>query len=218
MLRKPEKPYTLVLLPDEKANTDLDGYANGMNEVLIEGQLAAVEVVGSLVGKAYHWLLDAQGNVITTTSLLPDDQVTEAHDVNDDGVIVGGGGIGGAMLPLVWLSLDDEPLELPVPEGFTGIAVNINNHGMVVGLLEDAANSTEMVVVWQLTEGGAGPTVGPLILSETSTVRPALDLNDAGQVVATVWSQGTIQGQRWSVSWDGVQLTAGAGGSYGNHD
>ena len=186
----------------------MDGYANAMNEVLIEGQLAAVEVVGSLAGNAYHWLLDVQGNVVTTTPLLPNDQVTEAHDINDDGVIVGGGGIGGAMLPLAWLSLDDEPMELPVPEGVTGIAVNINNNGMVVGLLEDAANSTEMVVVWQLTEGGTGPTVGPLILSETSTVLPAPDLNDAGQVVATVRSGGTFQGQRWSVNWDGVQLTA----------
>ena len=85
-----------MLLPSVDDNTDLDGYANGMNEMLIDDQLAAVEVVGSLGGSAYHWLLDVQGNVMMTTSLLPTGQATEAHDINDDGVIVGGGDIDGA--------------------------------------------------------------------------------------------------------------------------
>jgi uncharacterized membrane protein len=204
---KPSKPYTLVLLPSVDDNTDLDGYANGMNEILIDDQLAAVEIVGSLGGSAYHWLLDVQGNVIMTTSLLPTGQATEAHDINDDGVIVGGGDIDGAQLPLAWLSLDDAPMELPVPEGITGTAVNVNNYGMVVGVLEDAATSTKIAVVWQLTEGENGPTfVDPVILAQVSSVREP-DLNDAGQVVAVVRSGGTFQGQRWSVTWDGAELT-----------
>jgi uncharacterized membrane protein len=208
LAKKPVKPYTLVLLPDAEGDTELDGYANAMNELLIEGQLEAVEVVGSLAGHAHHWWLNLEGDVVTTTPLLPTDQVTEARDINDDGVIVGSGDIDGAILPLVWLSLDDEPMGLSVPEGVTGIAVNINNNGMVIGLLKDTATSTEMLAVWQLTEGGTGPTAGPFILSTASTILPTPDLNDAGEVVARVRSGGTFQGQRWSVSWDGEQLTA----------
>ena len=205
---KPSKPYTLVQLPDAEGSTELDGYTHGMNEVLIDGQLGAVEVVASLAGHAYHWGLDAQGNVMMTTPLLPTDQITEAHDVNDQGIVVGGGFFDGAMLPLAWLSLDDEPMGLSVPAGATGIAVNINNQGMVIGLLKDTVTSTEMLAVWQLTEGGGGPTAGPFILSEASSIFPTPDLNDVGQVVARVRSGGTFQGQRWRVSWNGIQLTA----------
>ena len=205
---KPSKPYTLVLLPDAEGNTELDGCASAMNEVLIDGQLEGVEVVGRLAGNAYHWLMNVQGAVVMATPLPSAYPLTAAHDINDDGTIVGAGGIDGAILPLVWLSLDGMPIELPVPAGVTGIAANINNNGMVVGLLEDVETSTEIAVVWQLTEGGTGPTAGPLLLSEVSTVLPAPDLNDAGQVVARVRSGGTFQGQCWSVNWDGVQLTA----------
>jgi hypothetical protein len=34
-------------------------------------------------------------------------------------------------------------------------------------------------------------------------------VNDAGQVVASVWIGETYQGQRWSVSWDGAELSEG---------
>ena len=110
-------------------------------------------------------------------------------------------------------------MELPVPEGITGIAVNVNNYGMVVGVLEDAATSTKIAVVWQLTEGENGPTfVDPVILAQVSSVREP-DLNDAGQVVAVVRSGGTFQGQRWSVTWDGAAAhPLGTGDSHGDDD
>jgi hypothetical protein len=213
LAKKPAKPdeggdYTLVLLPDSQGDTSSNGYVAGMNEVVIDGQLEAVELVGSIADNAYHWLLDAQGNVVLATPLALPGQVAEAHDINDDGIVAGGKYIDGVMLPLVWLSLEDEPTELPVPNGVTGTAIKVNNCGMVLGLLEDAVNLTEMLVVWQLTEGGTGPTAGPLILSETSTIGPSPDLNDAGQVVARVRVGGTYRGQRWSVSWNDGLLTA----------
>ena len=222
---KPSKLYTLVQLPDAEGSTELDGYAHGMNEVLIDGQLKTVEVVGSLAGHAYHWGLDAQGNVMMTTPLLPTDQITEAHDVNDQGIVVGGGFFDGAMLPLAWLSLGDEPIALPIPAGLTGIAVNINDNGMVVGLLEkenleEPDLYTQLAVAWQLTEDEIGPTfVGPVLLSEASTILPTPDLNDAGQVVATVKVGGTFQGQRLerALGWRAADRLA-TGGSYGDHD
>jgi hypothetical protein len=113
------------------------------------------------------------------------------------------------MRPLVWSSLDDkEPKELPVPTAVTDIteiAVNINNAGMVVGLLWGKKNSTitKMIVVWQLIEGD--PTlVEPLILAEATDSVRVPDLNDAGEVVGSV----SYEGQRWSVTCEGLQLTA----------
>ena len=217
--KKPEKPpgggggdigsggYARVLLSDEQGNTGIAGTANELREVVSNGALSGVEVVGALSGKAYYWLLDSAGNVIMATPLPapPAPDLSAAMDLNAAGVVVGSRGVLADVRPVYWPSLSSAPVDLPVPAGLTGNAVNINENGMIVGELDDPINETELAAVWQLTGDPANPVAGPLLLTEATTVWvPAI--NDAGTVVVT----SAFQGLRWEVNWDGTSLTASA--------
>ena len=218
---KPDKPgggggkpgtagYTLVALPDELGGTDLNGYAEGLQEVRDEsGELVGVEVVGMLGGRAHHWQVDASGAIVGTSELPlpagadPETTFSTAQDINQGGLVVGCARPSGALRPLVWLdplNPDSTPIELPVPSGFAGSAraININNHGLVVGWLR-ASDGIEYVVAWGIKPDGT--VVGPEVIGLGDAGAP--DVNDAGTVVATV----NHQAQRWQVDWNGETLS-----------
>lgn len=210
--------YILVPLSDDNGNYEVASYATGANEVWIDGEFSGLAVVGNVVGSnAYYWMLNAGGSVVETTALpMPVNSavgdIAAAHDINDQGMIVGGGGsfIPLVLRPLFWLDNDTPPVELPIPDDHTGVAVDINNNGMIVGQLKNL-DSTQLAVVWQytgtITDDETGQDIptfaGPLELAEETTVW-APRLNDAGTVVVT----SAYEGLRWDVTWDGTDLTA----------
>ena len=220
--KKPPNPpggggYTLVPLSDDTGDYEVASYASGANEVWIDGEFSGLEVVGNVVGSsAYCWALDAGGTVVQTTALpMPANSeagdIAAAHDINDQGMIVGAGGSFSPLVlrPLFWLD-KLPPVNSPILAGHTGVAVDVNNNGMIVGQLNKPADSTQLAVVWQytgtITDEDTGQDVptfaGPLVLAEETTVW-APRLNDAGTVVATV----NYQAHRWQIDWDGQTLS-----------
>ncbi len=209
--------YTLVPLPDASGNTGINGYAEGLNEMRdSNGALLGVEIVGSLGGRAHYWQLDATGAVLDAVQLpLPigaDPALsTDAFDINNDGLIIGVAGVWPVMRPVVWPNPSSEPLELTLPVGFegSGYGVNVNNNGLAVGWLS-GTDGTKSIVAWGINLDWT--IIGPVFIGQVDqewAPHWAPDINDAGQVVVTTgsYAQGDLQGCRWQVDWNGVDLT-----------
>ena len=224
---KPPKPggngsganYRLIQLPDASGSVNLNGYALDISNQKVIG--------GAIQGRAYCWQLDGQGNIAEIVPLAwPSDERidrTEAWAVNEIGTVVGYGGQWfQSAIPLVWLDplvANVAPLELPLlstdaegnPFIGTGIATDVNRHGMITGWLRDAdPNGYDYVVVWKVNLDSldalfgtveAGPQViatgqrysiavtnpdgSPGLVEKQSGIRAPF-INDNGNVVATV--------------------------------
>jgi hypothetical protein len=208
--------YTLIALPDSVSGAaDQISFAHGLHELRDgTGELTGIEIVGKSADRGHYWALDISGTVLAAEALShpasadPETAFTDARDVNDDGIIVG---LGGTLIDgmredvraLAWPDFLSAPIELPLPAGFVGEAqaFNINNHGLVVGVVYGP--DLESAVVWGLA--GDGMIVGPIILGPNGSW--GADVNDAGTVVG---SDSNYQAYRWQVSWDGTNLSAWA--------
>lgn len=210
--KKPPKPsgsadYSLVVLPDS-AGVHSAGSAAGLSELRsASGSLLGIEVVGAVYssGQAYYWLLDDSANVLSAQPFLDplgaasENFFTDAQDINTGGVVVGFGGTYPDYEALVWSTVTSLPRKLPLPEyADSGLAYNINNHGLIVGELR--SGDASYLAVWRIKSDGT--FAGPAVLAD-DLVRDDPDVNDQGVVVATT-SSGACS---WNVSWNGTSLS-----------
>jgi hypothetical protein len=164
------------------------------------------EVVGRIdPGIARYWLLDADGETVFFADLAGNGS-KGARAINRDGVIVGWDiGADGAR-PVVWQDFVAPPLELPVPDGFTGgaSAHDINDNLLVVGYLTPD-NGVASVVAWQLDIVNGFLVTRDTIVVATGDELGTVSLNNNGFLAAAV----DYHAWRWQVIWNPELGTAG---------
>lgn len=205
-------PYRVVELPHGAAGTDLS-----MNQ--LDPDSATTEVVGKGTdGRAHYWMLqDSPSDPVILDfplSLPSGAAVSNAADINDEGLIVGLALLDdapGAVRPIFWPDAFSDPVLLPVPDGFDGraYAIAVNNSGIVVGYLAHPDGGLEFAA-WQILEDefglhGSSPAHTPW------QGWVGFDINDAGWVAATSTSSGVQQAQRFRLVWNGSDFTLTAG-------
>ena len=131
------------------------------------GASAAVAIVGSSTvnSGARHaavWTMSAGGWAVQTLGTLPDDTFSVAHDVNDDGIVVGlsGRGTGEVASGFLWTAATGMSL-LPGLGGELTNALAIGSSGDVAGLSTDAGG-TSHAVRWRSSAGWAVEDLGTL--------------------------------------------------------
>ena len=64
-----------------------------------------------------YWQLDTTGTIITAAPLpqLPGPELSVAHDINENGVVIGTGGVSPNIRPIYWPGLTSNPVDLPIP-------------------------------------------------------------------------------------------------------
>jgi hypothetical protein len=121
-------------------------------------QLATMDPTGRyVIGNSYRQTSGADGSVSVGVVLWDDGRPIapptlrgniEAHDVNADGVVVGGGGAGPATDAYPWVYRDGQKSRLPTPDGYDSAEARaINAAGDVVGVLAES-DGRQTMVVW----------------------------------------------------------------------
>lgn len=205
-------PYRLVELPHGAAGTDLS-----MNQ--LDPDSATTEVVGKGTdGRAHYWMLQdslTDPVILDFPLALPSGAaVSNAADINDEGLIVGLALLdAGSVRPVFWADAFSDPVLLPVPDGFDGraYATAVNNSGIVVGYLAHTDGGLEFAA-WQILEDEFG------LYGSSPAHTPwqgwvGFDVNDAGWVAATSTSSGGQQAQRFRLVWNGTDFTLSGGGN-----
>ncbi len=116
------------------------GELRRLKSATLGGEARGINSGGTVVGRQQY---EIEAGFITRPAVWRDGEPTNlpgllfgdegvARDINDDGVIVGG--VGTPVIGARWV--DDEPEELPVPEGATGFAPwRISNDGTIFGVV-----------------------------------------------------------------------------------
>ena len=140
--------------------------AHGINNGTAGNPAAVAVVGGSTVNSgATHaavWTMSAGGWAVQTLGTLPDDTFSVAHDVNDDGIVVGlsARGAGEVASGFLWTAATGMSL-LPGLGGELTYALAISNGGDVAGLSTDASG-TRHAVRWRSSSGWAIEDLGTL--------------------------------------------------------
>ena len=131
------------------------------------GDPATVAVVGSstVSSGASHaavWTMSASGWAVQTLGTLPGDTFSSAHDVNDDGVIVGlsGRGTGEIASGFLWTAATGMS-PLAGLGGQLTYALAVNNSGDVTGLSTNPSG-TRHAVRWRAAAGWTVEDLGTL--------------------------------------------------------
>lgn len=145
--------------------------ANGMNA---SGHIVGLAQEGppNLWGHAVVWLADS---FQTDLGFMGGGHYSEAYGINDLGAVVGVASVANTnQHAFLWQGGSFTDLSTWSGGGAASIAYAINNHGAIVGLNSSVAS------IWS---GGA---VHPLPMPPgISAFTPALDINDAGDIIAT---------------------------------
>jgi uncharacterized membrane protein len=116
------------------------GELRRLKSATLGGEARAINADGVVVGRQQY---EVDGGYITRATVWRNGEPTNlpgllfgdegsARDINDDGVIVGG--VGTPVIGARWI--DDEPEELPTPDGSAGFAPwRINNEGTIFGVV-----------------------------------------------------------------------------------
>jgi probable HAF family extracellular repeat protein len=141
-------------------------HAQGINNG-IAGNPAGVAIVGgstvsSGASHAAVWTMSAGRWAVQTLGTLPGDTFSSAHDVNDDGMIVGlsGRGSGAVASAFRWTAPAGMSL-LPGLGGELTYGLAVNNNGDVAGLSTDPAG-VRHAVRWRSAAGWAVEDLGTL--------------------------------------------------------
>jgi len=128
------------------------------------GSPAAVAVVGSMVSagenRAARWIMSAAGWTAQSLGTLPGDSFSNAHDVNDDGAIVGVSGDASVTSGFLWTAAVGMS-RLPGLGGTTTGAFAVNNNGDVAGLSTDPSG-VRHAVRWRARAAWAVEDLGTL--------------------------------------------------------
>jgi uncharacterized membrane protein len=127
------------------------GELRRLKSATLGGEARSINSSGVVVGRQQY---EQDGGYITRPTVWRDGEPTNlpgllfgdegsARDVNDDGVIVGG--VGTPVIGARWT--DDEPEELPVPDGVSSFAPwRISNQGTIFGVLvPESSDDARMV-------------------------------------------------------------------------
>lgn len=132
--------HVIVWVDRQPKIVDIPGDDQAINDINTAGVAVGLSFVGN--GPA-AWLY-RDGKV----SRLPGGDGAEAYAINDANVAVG----SRDRRPIVWRSLDQPPIELPLPDGATnGEARDIDEDGTIVGYIE--VNNSERPYVWTSSGG-----------------------------------------------------------------
>ncbi len=167
----------------------VEGSANDINE---NG-----EVVGSSDGQPFYWQV-TNGEPVSVVGVplsLGSSGATGgyARAVNDNGAICGA--VSNADLTIQASVLWQSAGEAPIALSSGAVAMDVNNHGIVVGAV--ASNAA----AWHVASDGA--VVGPLLLGGSGT---AHSINDGNLVVGDDAFPGG-QAVAWLLDWDGTDLS-----------
>lgn len=202
------KPYRLVVLPRCGS-----GFGLSMNQW--NPATETVEVVGiGDDGVAHYWLLqDAANSVIMDFPLaLPVDALAGTPaDISDTGLIVGVTQLDDATVRAVlWPDAAGNPILLPVPDGFDGLARAraVSGGGIIIGDLHHTAGNLELAA-WQILQDATGLHASPPTLFPWQGWGD-FDVNDAGWVAATSTVSGQQEAIRFQLVWNGTEFTLAA--------
>jgi probable HAF family extracellular repeat protein len=210
-------------------------HAQGLNNGTA-GDPAAVAVVGgsTVASGASHaavWTMSASGWAMQTLGTLPGDTFSTAHDVNDNGVIVGlsGRGTGEIASGFLWTAATGMS-PLPGLGGQLTYALAVNNSADVAGLSTDTAG-TRRAVRWRSSAGWAVEDLGTL----GGCCSEGYGLNSFGEVVGVsnlgkrssmqhgflarpgaVMMDLAAQGQSWARDLNDFGAVIGGGGGRGS--
>jgi probable HAF family extracellular repeat protein len=140
-------------------------HARGINNG-IAGNPAGVAIVGGSTvttggSHAAVWTRSPEGWDIQTLGTLPGDLFSSAHDINDDGTIVGvSGQPGGISSGFLWTA-EAGMSRLPGLGGNVTDAFAVNDSGDVAGVSTDAAG-TRHAVRWRANAGWTVEDLGTL--------------------------------------------------------
>jgi probable HAF family extracellular repeat protein len=205
--------------------------AYGINEGRA-GDPSTVSVAGSSQGHAVVWRKSAAGWTIQDLGALPDDTYSFAHDVNDEGEVVGSSstGVSGASRGFLWTGIIGM---LPLSSlGGETYALAINHGGDVAGLSTDASGNRHAVrwrsaSNWTLedlgtlggccSEGygnnGAGDVVGVSNASQRLTGSQHAFLATAVRMT----DLGALRGDSWARDLNDFGVVVGGSGSGSLH-
>jgi probable HAF family extracellular repeat protein len=210
-------------------------HAQGINNG-IAGNPAGVAVVGgstvsSGASHAAVWTRSPGGWAVQTLGTLPGDVFSSAHDINDDGTIVGVSGRDGGVNSGFRWTAEAGMSQLPGLGGNTTYALAVNNSGDVAGLSTDPAG-TRHAVRWRASDGWSVEDLGTL----GGCCSEGYGINAFGDVVGVsslgkrsstqhgflarpdaIMTDLAAQGQSWARDLNDFGIVVGGGGSRGVH-
>jgi probable HAF family extracellular repeat protein len=180
---------------------DKCSFAFGINDSgQVVGRSHQASQYGCSVNDTFHAVLWQNGSV-TDLGTLPEDNFSEAYNINNTGQIFGWSGWSSGLLPqdphiFMWQDGTMTDLGNLAPPG---IIYAINNKGQVVGLYQNNSSNNYSAFLWQ---NGTLTDLGNL----GGTQSEAYDINEAGTIVgyspisienpdkghAFIWRNGTM--------------------------
>jgi protocatechuate 3,4-dioxygenase beta subunit len=164
---------------------------------LADQTFQAVNSTGTAVGIHHDETANETAAILSGGQIVDLGPATDAEDINEQGVAVGGvpgGSAASGIVPAFWdTRLSPTVAQLiPLPSGFAGgIALAINNRGDIVGNVATGGSGPEELFASIFT-GGVSTDLNTLIPENSGWVlQEAEDINDNGLIVG----QGTFQGQ-----------------------
>ena len=134
-------------------------------------------IAGMVDGVAGTW--NATAEIIVFTPLLGGTS-GGATDINNANTAVGWHGAPGNVVPRYWPDLTSDPIDLPLPAGFSeGWANSVSLDGVVVGELRDSQNFSA-AAVWRVSDG---LVFGPTVVSTDAIAYDVASLNDGSNRV-----------------------------------